>query len=103
MKTRWYHCATAFFAAIFFTNALPHFISGVLGMPFPSPFAEPPGIGLSTPVENIIWAIINFCVAYALVYFGKLDQRQLPIRIAFFVGAIVMAFYAASYFGSLDL
>jgi hypothetical protein len=32
----------------FLTNAVPHFVSGVMGYPFQSPFANPPGEGLSS-------------------------------------------------------
>ena len=37
------HYAALFFGGMFFVNALPHFISGVMGRPFQSPFAKPPG------------------------------------------------------------
>lgn len=101
MTTRWYHYLLAFCAAIFLTNFLPHFINGISGNPFPSPFTEPPGVGLSSPVENITWATINFLMGAALIYFGKLNQRHQSILIAYFIGALTMAFYLAYYFGEL--
>lgn len=102
MTTRWYHYVFAFIAGALFMNMLPHLINGVSGRPFPSPFADPPGIGLSSPVANIAWATINFAVAMAFVCFGKLSQRQRTIAPACFTGALAMAFYLAWYFGSLD-
>ena len=43
----WFHYVSYFFAGALLTNAIPHFVSGVMGRPFQSPFAKPPGQGLS--------------------------------------------------------
>ena len=42
INMKWYHYVTAFFAGMFLANAVPHFVNGVSGNPFPSPFADPP-------------------------------------------------------------
>ena len=39
----WYHYIAYFFGGAFLANAIPHFVSGVMGHPFQSPFAKPPG------------------------------------------------------------
>jgi hypothetical protein len=39
----WLHLVSWCFAGAFLTNAVPHFVSGVMGRPFQSPFAKPPG------------------------------------------------------------
>jgi hypothetical protein len=39
------HYLSYFFGGVFLTNAVPHFVSGVMGRPFQSPFAKPPGQG----------------------------------------------------------
>jgi hypothetical protein len=44
---RWHHCISYFFGGAFLVNAIPHFVSGVTGHPFQSPFATLPGEGLS--------------------------------------------------------
>jgi hypothetical protein len=36
-----------FFAGAFLCNAIPHLAAGTMGMPFPTPFARPRGIGNS--------------------------------------------------------
>ena len=41
----WLHDLSYFFGGAFLTNAIPHFVSGVMGRPFQSPFANPPEIG----------------------------------------------------------
>ena len=39
---RWYHYVTYFFGGAILVNAVPHFVSGVMGHPFQSPFAHRP-------------------------------------------------------------
>ena len=101
--TRWYHYLAAFFAGIFLCNILPHFIHGITGKPFPTPFANPPGKGLSSPVLNVLWATINFGIGFSFLYFLKINRRQRSVWIAIAAGSIFMAFYLASYFGGLKL
>ena len=103
METKWYHYLIAFIAGALFVNVVPHFVNGVAGRPFPSPFSDPPGIGLSSPVLNIVWATTNFLLAYAFVHFGKLGQRSSRLGIGYFFGALSMSLYLASYFGKLNL
>jgi len=103
MTTKWYHYLFAFIAGGLLINVLPHFINGVSGRPFPSPFSDPPGIGLSSPTQNITWAAINFLIAIAFIYYGKLNQRHRSVAISYFLGGLAMAFYLANYFGELAL
>ena len=49
---RWYHYISYFFGGAFLANAVPHFVNGVSGNPFQSPFAHPPGEGLSPALGN---------------------------------------------------
>jgi hypothetical protein len=58
---------TYFFDGAFLANAVPHFVNGVSGRPFPSPFASPPGKGLSSPLTNVLWGSFNVAVGYLLV------------------------------------
>ncbi len=44
----WLWLLSYFFAGVFAANAIPHFVSGMTGRPFQSPFAKPPGKGLSS-------------------------------------------------------
>ncbi len=52
---RWYHYVAYFFGGAFLANAVPHFVNGVSGNPFQSPFASPPGEGLSSSTVNVLW------------------------------------------------
>ena len=64
---RWNHYISYFFGGAFFANAIPHFVSGIMGHPFQSPFATPPGEGLSSATVNVLWGAFNFAVAYLLL------------------------------------
>jgi hypothetical protein len=45
------HYVSYFFGGVFLANAIPHFVSGMMGRPFQSPFAEPPVNGLHHPPQ----------------------------------------------------
>ena len=63
----WYSIAAHFFGGVFLANFAPHFIAGVAGVPFYSPFGRPPFRGLSSPVVNVLYALFNLAVAYTLL------------------------------------
>ena len=64
---RWDHDLSYFFGGAFLANAIPHFVSGIMGHPFQSPFASPPGQGLSSAVINVLWGSFNLAISYLLV------------------------------------
>lgn len=63
----WSHFAAYFFAGAVSANFVPHFVSGVLGRKFPTPFASPPFRGLSSARANVLYALLNLAIAYALI------------------------------------
>src|ERR1022692_5155769 len=63
----WYHYVSYFFAGAFLANAVPHVTNGISGRPFQSPFAKPPGQGLSSSTINVAWGFFNLAVAFLLV------------------------------------
>lgn len=67
----WYEYVACFFAGMFLANAVPHFVHGISGDPFPSPFAKPPGKGLSSPTVNVVWGLFNLVIGYVLVRVGN--------------------------------
>ncbi len=62
----WLHLPAYFFAGAFFANFVPHFVSGVLGHTFPTPFASPPFRGMSSSHVNVLYGLCSLAVAYAL-------------------------------------
>jgi len=88
---KWYHYLACFFAGAFLTNTVPHFVHGISGDGFPTPFANPPGKGLSSPTVNILWALANLFVGYILVRAGKLSQTHKWSILVFFAGITYMS------------
>lgn len=81
-------------------NAVPHFGSGICGRPFPTPFASPPGRGLSSPVVNVLWATLNAVVGYLLVcHLGEFHLRRIPDAAVLGTGGLAMAVNLAWVFG----
>lgn len=73
----WHDIAAYFFGGAFLANFVPHFVVGVSGRPFYSPFATPPFRGLSSPAVNVLWGLFNLAVAYALlVVVGTFEPRH---------------------------
>jgi hypothetical protein len=63
----WYAYVAHFVAGAFLANGVPHFVNGISGSRFQSPFASPPGVGESSPLVNVIWGMANFVIGYALL------------------------------------
>ena len=98
----WYAYLAYFFAGVFLANGVPHFMEGITGRRFQSPFASPPGVGGSPPAVNVIWGMINFAIGYVLIFrvgdfiFG-VNRGALMVGL----GALFMAIALAVYFGRL--
>jgi len=96
----WIHYLAYFGGGAFLINAVPHLVSGVMGRPFQSPFAKPPGEGLSSSTVNVLWGAFNLAVAYLLVYHvGNFDLRSTGDAIALGLGALVLGVVMARMFG----
>src|ERR1700729_3103768 len=85
------HYIACFFAGMFLANVVPHFVQGVSGEPFPTPFAKPPGKGLSSPTVNVVWALFNLLVGYILFRVGKVSSGNLLALIVFFPGIVAIS------------
>jgi hypothetical protein len=97
---RWYHYVAYFFGGAFLANAVPHFVNGVSGHPFQSPFASPPGEGLSSSTVNVLWGFFNLAVGYVLVCrVGSFDLRQTKHVLVLGLGVLLMAVMLAHAFG----
>jgi hypothetical protein len=92
-----YDYIACFFAGIFLANFVPHFVHGVSGDRFPTPFAHPPGRGLSSPTVNVVWALFNLMVGYILFRVGKVSRGDLPLVI-FFAGIAAISTMSSVHF-----
>jgi hypothetical protein len=88
---KWYHYIAAFLAGMFLTNVIPHYVNGLSGNPFPSPFADPPGKGLSSPTINVLWALFNMVIGYLLFRFSRINVKNKLSVIIFFIGIVFMS------------
>jgi hypothetical protein len=80
----WYEYIACFFSGMFLANVVPHFVHGISGDRFPTPFAHPRGKGLSSPTVNVVWALFNLVVGYFLFRLGKVSSGgDLPLLICF--------------------
>jgi hypothetical protein len=99
----WHAYVAYFFGGAFLVNAVPHFTNGVSGRSFPSPFASPPGKGLSSPIVNVLWGMLNLAIAYLLVFrVGTFDFRRAQDALIVGVGGLLMAVMLARAFGRAD-
>lgn len=89
----WYNYLAAFFAGAFFANTVPHFVHGISGNKFPTPFAKPPGVGLSSPTINVIWALFNLVAGYLLFTASKTDQAHPLSLLLLFAGVAFLAIW----------
>src|SRR5471030_543134 len=94
----WYHYIACFFGGLFLTNAVPHFVKGVCGDRFPTPFAKPPGRGLSSPLVNVLWSLLNFLIGYILARFGRLTVGGDLAAAACFAGAAALSTFSSVNF-----
>lgn len=96
----WLHDLSYFAGAAVLTNAVPHFISGVMGRPFQSPFAKPRGEGLSSSTVNVAWGFANLVIAYLLICrVGAFDLRSTPDVAALGLGMLLSGLGLALMFG----
>ena len=87
----WYHYLAGFFSGVFLTNTIPHFVHGVSGDKFPTPFAHPPGKGLSSPQVNVLWAWLNLAIGLLLLWASQITTTDFWSIAVFFGGVIVMS------------
>lgn len=93
-------CLAYFFGGAFLVNAVPHFVSGVTGRRFPSPFSSSPGKGLSSPTVNVLWGAFNFAIAYLLILrVGSFDIRNTRDVLLVGAGGLLMGIQLSSWFG----
>jgi hypothetical protein len=96
----WLNLMSYFFGGIFSANAIPHFVSGMMGRPFQSPFAKPSGEGLSSSTVNVLWGFFNSVVGYFLVlHVGHFDLRLISDFLPLSVGMLLIGVFSARHFG----
>ena len=98
----WYHYIGCFFSGLFLANVVPHYVFGVCGERFPTPFSKPPGKGLSSPTVNVIWGLFNLVIGYILFEVGRVSRTDKLSLIVFFVGVAAISIQAGQHFAHKD-
>lgn len=99
----WTPLLSYFFGGVFLANATLHVVNGMMGRPFQSPFAKPPGEGLSSPTINVLWGSFNLAVAYLLVCrVGRFEMKDTADILALGAGAFLIALFSAHHFGRFN-
>ena len=99
----WYIYLAHFFAGVFLANGIPHFVQGISGRSFQSPFASPPGIGLSSPIVNAVWGFVNFVIGYSLLAgIGPFAFGLSFDALVVALGALSISLTLAWHFGRLN-
>jgi hypothetical protein len=90
-----------FFAGAFLCNCLPHMVSGLQGSPFPTPFAKPHGVGMSTPLVNFAWGLFNLIVGLVLLSNWPISVGINASFLIFLLGVGILGVYASIHFGKV--
>ena len=98
MKLKWYQYVAIFFAGMLLVNAVPHFMNGVSGQPFPTPFANPPGKGMSSATLNVIWGFANMLTGVLLLRISKFTSKNNLGLILFFAAILCAGVVLSSLF-----
>lgn len=98
----WYVYLAHFVAGVFLANAVPHFVNGISGRKFQTPFASPPGVGESSPMVNVIWGLANVIIGYLLLSgVGHFILRPSLDSLAVGLGVAVISLALSRHFGRL--
>lgn len=96
----WLNLVSYFFGGIFAANAIPHYVAGMMGRSLQSPFAKPPGKGLSSSRVNVLWGLFNAVIAYLLLArVGDFHLRTTSDVLAVGLGALLISVNMAQHFG----
>lgn len=91
-----------FFGGVFLANGVPHFVAGISGHAFQTPFSKPPGKGYSSSYVNVIWGVFNFVVAYFLLLKPASFEIGNYCHFGVFLsGALLTALVLAKAFGDI--
>jgi hypothetical protein len=102
-QINWLHEVSYFFGGVFLANATPHLVAGLMGRPFQSPFAKPPGQGLSSSTVNVLWGFANLAAGWGLItQVGDFDLRSPQHAGALGLGVLLIGLFTARHFGRFN-
>jgi hypothetical protein len=90
-----------FFAGAFLSNCLPHLLCGLQGVPFPSPFSKPRGVGDSSPLVNFLWGSLNLLAGLILLSRNPVSIGLSGEFAALVVGFLMLGVFCSLHFGKV--
>jgi hypothetical protein len=100
MSLPWYIYLLQFISGLLLANGVPHFVQGISGHRFQTPFASPPGVGESSPVVNVVWGFLNLAAGFALLFaFAPKGSDVFAEWSLVALGVLVAALSLARHFG----
>lgn len=98
----WTAIIAYFVAGVFLANGVPHFVNGISGSRFQSPFASPPGVGESSALINVLWGFSNFVIGYVLLAaVGNFRWGLTAEVLTVALGALLVGIGLAIHFGNV--
>ena len=91
----------SFFAGAFLCNCVPHLVCGLQGSPFPTPFAKPSGVGLSSPTVNFAWGFLNLVAGLLLLSRWPMAVGPNAPFLALLLGVALMGTFSSVHFGKV--
>jgi hypothetical protein len=92
------HAFAHLFTGALLCNALPHLAAGLQGKAFPTPFAKPRGVGLSSALVNVLWGFVNLLAGFALLAAYPAQVSLSPEFGLTVAGALLLGIYLAMHF-----
>ena len=98
----WHFYLLEFLSGLLLTNGVPHFVQGVSGNRFQSPFGSPPGVGESSPLSNALWGFGNLAAGFVLLRFFEPQGPEAAFGwIVVGLGALLAAVWLSIHFGKV--
>jgi hypothetical protein len=92
------HAFAHLFTGALLCNALPHLAAGLQGKAFPTPFAKPRGVGLSSAPINVLWGFANLLAGFVLLAAYPVQVSLTPEFGLTVGGALLLGMYLAMRF-----
>lgn len=93
----WWHYPVALFAGALLVNGIPHFVQGVCGHQFATPFSGGPGT-LDTAIRNVLWGSANFLVGVLLLWWVSASLALPALWVVAAIGGLASGLFLAYAF-----
>jgi hypothetical protein len=96
-----------FLAGLFLANGIPHFVNGISGKNFHNPFLHQFVPRVPSPLFNVIWGLLNFCLSIFILSFTNnfnidLNHDSFSFGIGFAFSSIGLSIFFSSQKKDVD-